>query len=106
MECAHGLGRLLQVPGIGARRRAASQGEHRAVERHAIEHGENGDGAPRAPARWGTGRRPGGPPSRKEGFGAPARLESLTTYGAERTPRSRANAPLLVCSVSDLLRTF
>src|SRR5438552_1657147 len=23
----------------------------------------------RAPARWGTGRRPGGPPSRKEGFG-------------------------------------
>src|SRR5438309_9865638 len=24
---------------------------------------------PRAPARWGTGRRPGGPPPRKEGFG-------------------------------------
>src|SRR5207302_6711742 len=24
---------------------------------------------PRAPARWGTGRRPGGPPSRKEGVG-------------------------------------
>src|SRR5438876_532494 len=28
-------------------------------------------GPPRAPARWGTGRRPGGPPSRKEGFGGP-----------------------------------
>src|SRR5438309_2860148 len=25
---------------------------------------------PRGPARWGTGRRPGGPPPRKEGFGA------------------------------------
>src|SRR5438034_1975322 len=28
-------------------------------------------GPPRTPARWGTGRRPGGPPSRKEGFGGP-----------------------------------
>src|SRR5207253_3864628 len=28
-------------------------------------------GPPRARARWGTGRRPGGPPSRKEGFGGP-----------------------------------
>src|SRR5437762_7936146 len=27
---------------------------------------------PRAPARWGTGRRPGGPPSRKEGIGQPS----------------------------------
>ena len=32
---------------------------------------------PRAPARWGTGRRPGGPPPRKEGFGpAAAELEA------------------------------
>src|SRR5437016_13242570 len=28
-------------------------------------------GPPGAPARWRTGRRPGGAPSRKEGFGGP-----------------------------------
>src|SRR5438552_17161388 len=33
---------------------------------------------PRAPARWGTGRRPGGPPPRKEGFGAAAERSAAT----------------------------
>src|SRR5882724_6561800 len=51
--------------------------------------------APRAPARWGTGRRPGGPPPRKEGFGAAAGaplsrafLDRHSDEGAPFGPRS------------------
>jgi len=36
--------------------------------------GPKGQGPLSAKHRWGTGRRPGGPPPRKEGFGPAAGL--------------------------------
>src|SRR5438093_8058181 len=53
------------------------------------------DAAPRAPARWGTGRRPGGPPPRKEGFGAASAKNPLG--GPSQTVRlGHARAPPVV----------
>src|SRR5204863_5365971 len=55
---------------------------------------------PRAPARWGTGRRPGGPPPRKEGFGRAGGLSAaqLLFLAISSTPEAVGDACLSAVS--------